>query len=148
MLRPVFPLQHPKGPVFEERMAAINDRLNDREFKTFDEILAERGIDLSKLNERHQLTPFVPGRRLDSSLSVPRPVDIMDRVPVAAPSWQSSRPDNQRAFGGTEGKISFVQRADNLVQAMATFDPPAANLTGINVPDQQNSQPALAVNWR
>ena len=148
VLRPVFPLQHPKGPVFEERMAAINDRLNDRKFKTFDEILAERGIDLNKLNERHQLTPFVPGRRLDSSLSVPRPVDIMDRVPVAAPSWQSSRPDNQRTFGGTEGKISFVQRADNLVQAMATFDPPAANLTGINVPDQQNSQPALAVNWR
>jgi hypothetical protein len=95
----VFPIEHPKTPTFDDRMAAINARLNDREIKTFDEILAERGIDLNKLHERHQPTPF-------------------------------------------------VQRADSLVQAMAAFDPPAANLTNITVPDQQDFQPALAANWR
>lgn len=98
VLRPISPIKHPRIPTFEESMAAINDRLKDREIKTFDEILAERGIDLNKLHERHQPAPF-------------------------------------------------LQRADNLVQAMAAFDPPAANLTSITVPDPQSFQPALAANW-
>ena len=146
-LRPVFPIEHPKLPSFEERMAALNDRFNDRKFKTIDEILAERAIDLNKLHERLQPSPLVPGRRLDTSMSVPRPVENVDRTPLAEPRWHINRSERQRTLSVTEEKISFVQRADNLVQAMAAFDPPAANLTNITVPDQQSFQPALAANW-
>lgn len=145
---PLFPIEHPKRPTFDDRMAAINARLNDRKIKTFDEILAERGIDLNKLHERHQPTQFVPGRKLDISMSVPRTVEVADRAPVAAPNWHINSSERQRTLSVTEEKILFVQRADNLVQAMAAFDPPAANLTTITVPDQQSFQPTLAANWR
>ena len=136
----------PEFSSFEERMAAINDRmaaLNDRisnwKTKTVEELTAQREIVFNDRINRHQPTTFIPVRETESYRSQLEPFEVEARSSIRA---------SKGFVDASEQKIQFVQSADSLVQAMAIFAPPAANLTRFTAPEQQSLQPVLAANWR
>ena len=66
---------------------------------------------------------------------------------VTLKNWYASSPEHASQITAGDGKMLSDFNVEKLVQAMASFAPPAAGQTALTADEQKALQPVLAANW-
>ncbi|MGN6666025.1 MAG: putative Ig domain-containing protein [Trinickia sp.] len=67
---------------------------------------------------------------------------------ITLKNWYASSPEHVGQISSGDGKALSDFNVEKLVQAMASFAPPAAGQTAMSADEQKALQPVLAANWR
>ena len=73
-------------------------------------------------------------------------IGTADRATVQ--SWYLGNQYHVETLRTSDGKVLLDSQVQNLVQAMASFAPPAAGQTTLNASQQEALAPLIAANWQ
>ncbi|MGH8608084.1 MAG: calcium-binding protein, partial [Gammaproteobacteria bacterium] len=66
---------------------------------------------------------------------------------ITIQKWYSGSEDRVEEFHTTDGSVLYESQVQQLVQAMAAFNPPAAGESELSPPMREQLEPALAAAW-